>query len=284
MNNKITTSNISFEVEGQQFHTLNITHYLYNRSYPDHSHGSNNYKIHYIISGYGKLKVNNTYYDLKPNTLYVYGPHVMHALIPMMEDPICEYCINLQLDSPKDTSSNSPIVDMFRQYPFWIANDKQDILSIFQLIFYEMENQFPGYEDNMRALLTLLITTTVRNYQELGKIESPLTKSSNIDTKPVLIDDYFLYEYQSLSLEDLAKRLGLSPRQTERYLKEHYGKTFIQKKMESRMSTAALMLTDSNESISVISEKLGYSSIEHFSTAFKRYYKMSPSEYRKKSF
>ena len=65
-------------------------------------------------------------------------------------------------------------------------------------------------------------------------------------------------------LEELAVKLGLGTRQTERLLQKHYGKTFLQKKTEARMSAAAILLTDSSRSITSVAEALGYSSIEHF--------------------
>lgn len=276
--------NISFEIENTRFYTLSLSHFLFETSLPDHSHGSNCYEIHYIISGYGKVKIADTYYDLKPNTFYVNGPHVTHSHVPFREDPMCEYCIRLKLDSPKTSSAskiNDSIISIFKERSFWIGEDNQNILGIMQQLFFELDNQYLGYEENMKALLNMLIISTVRNLTGVQKAEAPLIHSAAVDIKSLIIDDYFLYEYKTVSLEGLAERLGLSPRQTERYLKEHYGKTFIQKKTESKMSTAALLLSDSRNNITYISEELGYSSIEHFSTAFKRYYGCSPSEYRK---
>lgn len=152
-----------------------------------------------------------------------------------------------------------------------------------QQIYHEIDHQYFGYEEILKSLLSLLFCTAVRTLAEKNIINPKPILSSSVDTKALITDDYFLYECKSLSLEGLANRLGLSPRQTERYLKEHYNKTFIQKKTESRMSTAALLLFDPSNSITQISDELGYSSIEHFSTAFKRYYDCSPSEYRKKT-
>ena len=62
---------------------------------------------------------------------------------------------------------------------------------------------------------------------------------------------------------------------------EYYGKTFQQKKAEARMSAAAILLSDPRKKISEIAESLGYSSAEHFSSAFRRYYDMNPRDYRK---
>ena len=50
---------------------------------------------------------------------------------------------------------------------------------------------------------------------------------------------------KSLSLEELADRLGLAP--GRRTCKKLYGKTFLQKKTEARMSAAVLLLSDEGE-------------------------------------
>ena len=90
-----------------------------------------------------------------------------------------------------------------------------------------------------------------------------------------------LYEYRTLTLDKLSARLGLGIRQTERLLKDHYGKTFLQKKTEARMSAASILLQNSGLSITQIAEDTGYSCVEHFSASFKRYYGQSASAYRK---
>ena len=48
------------------------------------------------------------------------------------------------------------------------------------------------------------------------------------------------------------------------------------------MSAAAILLTDKSKNITSIAEELGYSSPEHFSSAFRGYYGTSPREYRKR--
>ncbi len=48
------------------------------------------------------------------------------------------------------------------------------------------------------------------------------------------------------------------------------------------MAMAALKLSGSSDSITKISEDLGYSAIEHFSHAFKKYYGITARQYRKK--
>ena len=65
-------------------------------------------------------------------------------------------------------------------------------------------------------------------------------------------------------------------------MKEYYGKTFQEKKAEARMSAAAILLEDKERSITSIANLLGYSSVEHFSSAFRNFYHVSPRQYRQK--
>jgi AraC-like DNA-binding protein len=179
---------------------------------------------------------------------------------------------------PKKTSA----LTLFEETPFWFGQDSQNIGSIMKQLFFELENQYTGYVTQVRTLLTQLIIQMIRNYEMKQKALLHFGPSNLGDSKFIILEEYFLYEYQNLSLEALSERLGLSCRQTERLLKEHYGKTFLQKKTEAKMAAALLLLSEKQRSISSVSEALGYSSAEHFSAAFKNYYHASPREYRKK--
>ena len=111
---------------------------------------------------------------------------------------------------------------------------------------------------------------------------SPLAEKSPLPEQNYsLIEESFLYGYRDLTLEELSSHLGLSPRQTERLLRSQYGKTFRQKKNEAKMSAACLLLEEGKHSITDISLSLGYSSVEHFSAAFRRYFGMSPRDWKK---
>ena len=81
--------------------------------------------------------------------------------------------------------------------------------------------------------------------------------------------------------QELAGLLNLSVRQTQRLLLSHFCKTFSQKITEARMAAASQFLNNTRLSITEIAEQLGFSSIEHFSSAFHRYMGCSPSAYRK---
>ena len=266
------------------FHVSNIVLERFERSIPLHSHSKNSYEIHYIPSGHGTASINGNSYPIVPNTLFVTGPLIEHAQIPDRKDPMCEYCIYLKIGrstSPSASLAEKALVNRFRQIDFWFGQDSQDIHPLMIQLFTELEHRYTGYSIQAEILLKQLIIKLVRNYE--GNIEgTPHTNTPNlVDNKYLIIEECFLYEYRTLSLDILASRLGLGIRQTERLLKEHYGKTFLQKKTEARMSAASILLQNPELSITQIAEETGYSCIEHFSASFKRYYGCSATSYRK---
>ncbi|MEP5762957.1 MAG: AraC family transcriptional regulator ligand-binding domain-containing protein [Halieaceae bacterium] len=82
-----------------------------------------------------------------------------------------------------------------------------------------------------------------------------------------------------VSLDQLAKELGVSRRTLQRRLAER--DTFFQRVLsEVRAELAARYLADKRLDITEIAFLLGYSDLASFSTAFRGWYKRSPSEYR----
>lgn len=276
-----TDMDIHFSIDSIPIHALNIVFERFTRTIPSHSHGNGCYEIHYIPIGCGKLKADGVLYDISPGTLYVTGPHVEHSQTPLQSDPMQEYCVYLKIRDTSRRKRTSPLMDTFLSTSFWIGKDSQGIYALMRQLFDELERHYIGYQNQVELLLAQLLIYMVRNYEQCQISQTVFDRNNLTDSKSIIIEEYFLYEYQALCLNTLADRLKLSSRQTQRLLMEYYGKSFQQKKTEARMSAAAILLSDPSKSITSISDDLGYSSAEHFATAFRKYYDVSPREYRK---
>ncbi|NLM09675.1 MAG: AraC family transcriptional regulator [Clostridiaceae bacterium] len=279
---KITYSDadINFSIDGVEFSVPNIVFGRFTRTIPSHSHGKGCFEIHYIPFGCGRLKANGHYYDITPNTLYVTGPHIEHAQFPLPHDPMQEYCVYIKTKK-FNQKTTSPLMNAFFSTPFWFGKDNHGIHALMKQIFKELEHKYTGYQKQVELLLAQLVICLVRNYDHEKYARDHSAPGNLMDSNSIIIEEYFLYEYASLSLNALADKLKLSPRQTQRLIWKYYGKSFQQKKAEARMSVASILLKDEDRSIAFIADTLGYSSPEHFSAAFRKYYKMSPSEFRK---
>lgn len=276
-----TDMDIRFSMDGVSIHALNIVFEIFDHAIPSHSHGNNCYEIHYIPYGYGSLKADGIRYDITPNTLYITGPHVEHSQAPIPPDSMQEYCVYLKFRGASRQKASSSVLDTFLSTPFWIGKDSQGIHALMRQLFDELSHRYTGYQNQVKLLLSQLLIYTVRNYEQRHVSQTAFSHNNLTDSKSVIIEEYFLYEYQSLSLKTLADRLKFSPRQTQRLLQEYYGKSFQEKKAEAKMSAAVVLLSDKTRSITSVAEALGYSSAEHFSSAFRKYYHTSPREYRK---
>ena len=278
---------ISFTMDAIPLQVDNFSYGPIHRPIPGHSHGAGSYEVHYIPYGYGTLKLPGRTYPVKPNTLYVTGPQVQHAQIPSQEDAMVEYCIYIHTDMLHPSSDihnrEFDLMSRFLSTAFWFGTDRHNIHPLFQKLFEELSNHPIGYLCQAEALLRQIIVSIVRNYKQ-DEILAELPESNRAISNPsLLLEEAFLMEYDSLTLEALSSRLALSARQTQRLLKKQYGQTFLQERTQARMAAAVSLLADPSLNLTAIAERTGYSSVEHFSTAFRKFYKTSPREYRKRT-
>ena len=281
-----TDLNIQFHIENTTFSALNIVYERFHRSIPKHSHGRGSYEIHYIPYGKGIVEIEGQPYHVVPGTLYVTGPQIEHEQKPDKLDPMAEYCIYLKITDKRNAyieSTANNFVSLFINTPVWFGADTQSIHPLMQQIFQELEFRHAGYMTQVETLLAQCIVKIIRNYEHNYESQEHFSPSNLVDSKYIIVEEGFLYEYENLTLQKLSARLGLSARQTERFLRVTYGKTFLQKITESKMSAANILLLDSDKSITDIAYNLGYSSVEHFSHAYKRHYGLTPSKYRKET-
>ncbi len=276
--------NITFSIGRYMITILKFTYECQTWNTPSHSHSSNSYELHYIPQGRGTLISSQKSYDLYPNVLYTTGPHVEHQQYPDPEDPTYEYCIYLRIEEThakqrRKNMEQENIMDLFLNYPFWYGTDQADLPVTLEQIHRELFHPKPAAGLMLEALFIQFMVKVLRNYKPASKaaitsIPIPLIKAY------ILIEDSFLLEYDTITLEELSHRLGLSTRQTSRILFDRYGQNFIQKRTEARMAAAVTFLKEGRLSVSEIAARLGYSCPNHFHAAFKKYYHMTATEYK----
>ena len=284
---------LSFDISNITFDVLSLSHEQIIKPYPRHAHSKNSYELHFVPQGSGTLVIDTQKYDITPGTLFMTGPEVPHEQISDSKNPMTEYSIYMQVRQPLPKEI-PPLVQIFLECSFWFGRAEESIYTLTNQLFAELQNHQSGYELMIQTILPQFILEVARHYsgyekQTYKQIQNPTQVaapfSSSLQTisekASLIIEEAFLYDYKTITLTELANRVSLGERQTERLLQKHYGQSFIQKKTEARMSAASQLLHETNASISDIAEDLGYSSPEHFSNAFRKYYKKSPKSFRK---
>jgi len=246
-----------------------------------HRHSNVSYEIHYTRSGQGDVTIDGRTRNVGPDTLYVTGPGIEHAQRSNPRSPIVEYCLYLNCElSPR--GGEDPFF-RFASTHFWMGEDDGRVYPLLEKLIEEGRRPRPGAREMAEALLRQIIVLLMRMYRQEAApapVRMRVPALTRAGLMPI-IEDAFFYRHRTLTLSDLASLLNLSQRQTQRLLRDNFGKTFSQKLTDARMAAASQLLTGTDLSVTEIAERSGYSSIEHFSAAFHRQMGCSPRAYRK---
>lgn len=103
-------------------------------------------------------------------------------------------------------------------------------------------------------------------------------KTNIVDKVNKIISEH--YDNPDLSIQEIADKLELSVNHLSRIYKQQMGLTILQSLVEYRMKIARQLLLNSEDNVSIISEKVGFSSSSYFYKVFKKYNGVTPIEYR----
>ncbi|MDQ0877815.1 AraC-like DNA-binding protein [Paenibacillus sp. V4I3] len=278
----VENMNVKISLGGLLLNVLYIRFGVFYQSFLEHSHSMKSYELHYIPLGQGILVANGRKYPIHPGTLYMTGPDIVHEQITVLADPMAEYCICFEVlaNNINDDPDLSFIADQFVQTTFWFGQDKQNLLPLFEQLSYETTNQYIGYYLTVQHIIEQIVIKLVRNYTNNVPTSFVMPLKTLDDDRVVIIENSFLYNYDDLTIQKLAQKLGLSVRQTERTIQQYFGLSFTQKKTQARMKAAVHLLTTTSMTISEIARHVGFSSLERFCTTFKKYYKVPAGEFR----
>jgi AraC-like DNA-binding protein len=155
---------------------------------------------------------------------------------------------------------------------------KEGILKIKELSLNN--NMSHTAREKLRASVHLLMAELYDVLSNNSPSGNDFPKDSTL-SREYEIDTYLALNFTSnSSRNDLAEKLHISPRQLHRVMMKSYGKGYREKLLEIRLEIAISFLTSTDRSITEISEKMGYSSVESFSAFIKRATGKSPRQIR----
>ena len=92
------------------------------------------------------------------------------------------------------------------------------------------------------------------------------------------IDEHY---HEKCEIKGLAERLFLSPSRTRRVIQEEMGKGFSELLLQERMRRAKSLMLNTALNLADIAERIGMANGFNLSKQFKKYFGMSPKDYRK---
>ena len=237
-------------------------------------HNNAELEFHYILAGSCDVDIEDRHYPLQGPTLLMIAPGQYHNA-KTTDSNFLTLPVTLVIpDKPlRDTFSNRirncPILEV---PPEWVA--------LCNRIYQEYTGKEMFREVMLQAFLTQLMIETFRCLS-LFPENNRRAESLQYAVRTDLIDHYFATNVSLDWDEDtLADILHLSKRQLARILLNHYGMTFRQKKLATRMEHARYLLQMTDMHVYEIAAATGYLSEAAFYKAFRNHYQLTPQEYR----
>lgn len=193
---------------------------------PMHAHARNSYELHFIVKGRGELITDTKEYKLDSGDFFVTGPGIYHSQKADTTDPVQDVFIMLQVVNADKANAVSSV---------FLSNEfsylKNFDISPACKLLSEYRNQYADYQSAVSGLAMILLTNITRRFLPASFVTNVSSESLN-DRRFVIIEQAFLYT-PDLTLSELAEKIGVCERQTQRLLKKYYGKSFREKKKES---------------------------------------------------
>ncbi|MEG2452631.1 MAG: response regulator [Clostridium sp.] len=103
------------------------------------------------------------------------------------------------------------------------------------------------------------------------------------DNRPIRLAKNYMKEHymEQVTLEDISALAGFSSTYFSALFKKETGSAFLEYLQSIRMDEAKKLLKETNLSVIVICEKVGYSDVKYFTKSFIKHTGLKPGEYRK---
>ena len=141
-----------------------------------------------------------------------------------------------------------------------------------------------GYMDSDQLItaclqeIIFLLKNKLFRSQNMGLLQMKL---ENIAYRDYLIDQYInSYTGNNPSLQELSEIVQISPSQLQRIIRKLYDQSFRERILFLKMQNAKRLIRDTDIPMIKIADLVGYASFYSFYGVFKKYFGMTPSQYR----
>lgn len=235
---------------------LSPVRFGYDNCKKSHSYGPamrTHWLIHFVVSGFGIFKIDGKEYHISPGEMFVIPPYVETYYKADAENPWSYIWVGFTVDN-KPPVPLSDVIFCPEAHSVFNAMKSCNMMTT-------------GISEFMNARLwDLFYLLMTKSAPQPNYVEKAL--------------DYIRSEYMNdITVDQIANFLNLSRVYFSTIFKEKMGVSPKQYLLNYRMSIAALMLTNTPTSVSVIANSVGYNDIFNFSKMFKRHYGVSPKNY-----
>lgn len=265
--------------------------YQHLRYLPCNWHSHNFLEVIYVVAGSCTNYIVEQTLKMNPGDICIIAPQTRHAISAFSDDCVI-FNIILRTSTFETAffgtlSENDVLSDFFmrtlyhsKAHPYlFFRTGKDNALYNFIGYAYEEFSSNRQYKNRMlNSIINAFFIILLRNHG--ANVVIPSTSTAENDQNLVFILKYMQEHFTTITLKDLAAFFNYSERQIQRIIKSSTGMSFSENIQKLKMHRAARLLANPDISITAVADELGYSDAGNFRHVFKKYYGMTPMEFR----
>lgn len=257
-------------------------HYHSCKHYPIHWHKA--MEIIYVVEGKISVNIETETHILKEGQIEIINSDEAHSISGRSGN-------NKALIFNIDTGFLNKYYDIENMFFYTETSDTdvqksekyEKLREHLAILLCELFQRSEDFEEFIEDTLVELLYHLINNFHYLIYDEESLKDNEVQFERYDRIIKYIYSNYHNrISLQDIARREYLSSHYLSYGIKNNVGHSFNDFLNLTRVEEAIKLLLDSNKTISEISEELGFSHTRYFNKHFKKHYRCTPMQYRKK--
>lgn len=263
------------------------------RYMPAHWHTNDYFEIYYCFSGNCPIHFTEETILMKPATVLIIAPQVLHASPCYEDDCMLFYYMVRSSTFEKIFWNQLPpenlMSSFFRQalghekhasYLQFETEADDDIEHLLFRICDEFYHTETYGAQMMNALMSEFFILLLRRYEGTAKL--PRTEKFYWKQEFSAIFTYIQAHYHDETLSEISRRFHYSERQLTRIVRNCTGNNYSQLVLRLKMEKAASLLRQ-QVPLETIFLAVGYSDMSSFYRAFTKYFQCTPGEYQEKA-
>lgn len=251
-------------------------------AFPEYSttiHQHAYHELHLQLSGSTEWETGHGALAVERNMLVAMAPGIRHQMRPL--SPRAHHFIYCALDLREVLAQCGLSADasVFHQ-PCFLIRQAEEFAAPFTLLSQEIRQNRPGRAEIIR-LTVRAIGFMLHRFATSG--EAPGSSASTpFESRHLLHFRRYIEQHlrERITISAITSQLGISRTALFDLCRKELGKSPAAYQMERRMEIARTMLKTPSLPLTQIALELGFSSSQHFSTAFRKHFGVAPSGYR----
>lgn len=269
--------NIYNEFDSHNF-DLNVDHYGAEQCDKDYSFGPTireNYVLHFITEGKGKITIKGQTTLLQAGDLFVLPKDQSIFYQADQENPWTYIWVGFSGSRAEDLLQQSQVLENYYLH----SHLNSPILQIMTNINHTEMNAIASVTElNLIGHLNQLLAALIAEFPNQTLLDPGNQAKHYVQQALKWIHTHY---NRPIKVAELADQLALSRSYLYKIFKQETGYSIKDYILQVKMNRSCQLLADPNRSITEIAFSVGYADPLTFSTAFKHYFHMSPTSYRK---